>query len=171
MTLKNKLLTYLGFCPTKVSTQGFQAPVRIQVSQSAIMFSIIVFSVVVAGFIIVFVPDAEPPPSWFIVEPKFSSDNNIILNISEQDLSPYPQVLDMIISIEMRSQPNPVTGLASDYSPRPWKKMNHEEAITLMAMMGGEYKSRVKSYSFTFKMNDDLYSLQMYYSSSPPSTL
>ncbi len=144
---------------------------RIQVRQSVIVFSIVVFSTIVAGFIIVFVPDAEPPPSWFIVEPIFSSDNNIIFKISEQDLSNYPQILDMIISIEMRSQPNPATGLASDYSPRPWKKMNHEEAITLMAIMGGEYKSRVKSYSFTFKMNDDLYSLQMYISNSPPSTL
>ena len=144
---------------------------RIQVRQSVIVFSIVVFSTIVAGFITVFVPDAEPPPSWFIVEPIFSSDNNIIFKISEQDLSNYPQILDMIISIEMRSQPNPATGLASDYSPRPWKKMNHEEAITLMAIMGGEYKSRVKSYSFTFKMNDDLYSLQMYISNSPPSTL
>ncbi len=144
---------------------------RIQVRQSVIVFSIIVFSIIVAGFIIVFVPDAEPPPSWFIVEPKFSSDNNIILNISEQDLSPYPQVLDMIISIEMRSQPNPATGLVSDYSPRPWKKMNHDEAITLMDIMGGGYQSRIESYSFTFKMNDNFYSLQMYFSSSPPTTL
>jgi hypothetical protein len=144
---------------------------RIQVRQSVIVFSIVVFSTIVAGFIIVFVPDAEPPPSWFIVEPKFSSDNNIIFNISEQDLSPYPQIMDMIISIEMRNQPNPATGLASDYSPRPWKKMNHDEAITFMALMGGEYKSRIKSYSFHFKMNDDIYSLQMYFSSSPPVTL
>ncbi len=144
---------------------------RIQVRQSVIVLSIVVFSTIVAGFIIVFVPDAEPPPSWFIVEPKFSSDNNISLNISEQDLSNYPQVLAMISSIEMMSQPNPATGLVSDYSPRPWKKMNHEEAITLMAIMGGEYKSRKESYLFHFKMNDNLYSLQMYFSSSPPVTL
>ena len=77
----------------------------------------------------------------------------------------------MIISIEMRSQPNPATGLVSDYSPRPWKEMNHDEAITLMAIMGGEYKSRIDSYSFLFRMNDSLYSLQMYFSSSPPITL
>ena len=170
MTLKNKVLTNLGFCPTKVSAQGFQAPVRIQVRQSVIMFSIIVFSIIVAGFIIVFVP-AEPPPSWFVVEPKFSSDNNLRLNISEQDLSNCPQVLAMISSIEMMRQPNPATGLANDYSPRPWKKMNHDEAITLMAIMGGGYQSRFESYSFTFKMNDNFYSLQMYFSSSPPTTL
>ena len=142
---------------------------RIQVRQSVIVFSIVVFSIIVAGFIIIFVP-SEPPPSWFVVEPQFSSDNNISLTISEQDLSNYPQVLAMISSIEMMSQPNPATGLTSSWTP-PWKKMNHEEAITLMAIMGGEYKTRIDSYSFHFKMNDNLYSLQMYFSNSPPITL
>ena len=142
---------------------------RIQVRQSVIVFSIVVFSIIVAGFIIIFVP-SEPPPSWFVVEPQFSSDNNISLNISEQDLSNYPRVLAMISSIEMMRQPNPATGLVSSWTP-PWKKMNHEEAITLMAIMGGEYKTRIDSYSFHFKMNDNLYSLQMYFSNSPPITL
>jgi len=169
MTLKNKLLTYLVFCPSKVSAQSFQAPERIQVRQSVIMFSIIVFSIIVAGFIIVFIP-TEPPPSWFVVEPHFSSDNNIHLIISEQDLSNYPRVLAMISSIEMMRQPNPATGIASSWTP-PWKKMNHDEAITLIAIMGGEYKSRIESYSFHFKINDNIYSLQMYFSSSPPMTL
>jgi hypothetical protein len=142
---------------------------RIQVRQSVIVFSIVVVSIVVAGFIIVFVP-SEPPPSWFVVEPKFSSDDNIILNISEQDLSNYPQVLSMINSIEMMRQPNPATGTVTSWTP-PWKKMNHEEAITLMAIMGGEYKSRIDFYSHVFRMNDKLYSLYMYFSSSPPITL
>lgn len=137
---------------------------RIQAYQLAIVFSIIV-----AGLIISL--PSEPSPAWFVVSPKYSSDNNKSVNISEHDLSNYSKVLAMIKSIELMSEPNPVTGTSSRYSPRSWEKMNHDDAIALITMLGGEYKPRIEQYIFTFKMNDNLFFLHLLFRSSPPKTL
>jgi len=113
---------------------------------------------------------AKPFPAWIIAE-KIISDQlpEECVEINENDVSKFPQLLEAINNADDALWVNPITGLATEMTPSgSMLKMDHESGKNLLELLGVEYRNKIEIYHFTIKVNDNYYILEMIFTNEPP---
>ena len=162
MNLRKITLKYMGWCP------GVRAAARFipdkDISNKRLMQSYVLITIAALGvgvpYLLYFEP--EPPPSWIIAERGGSSGT--LIEIGEEDLSKY---FKLAVAIEQADAALVRPGLRGS-SQGLWIKMTHDEGKEIVALLGGEYKTTVKTYFFKVWLNGNLYRIHIEFGKEPP---
>jgi len=108
--------------------------------------------------------EPEPPPSWIIAyESGTRTSPGTLIEIGEEDLSKYLKLAGVIKQADDAVRPGVLRS-----PPGPMLKMTHDEGREIVALLGGEYKDTVKTYSFKVWVEGKVYSIRIDFAEEPP---
>lgn len=161
MNFRKITLKYMGWCPGIEAAARFIPDKEIPRTHVYILISIAALGVGVP-YLLFFEP--EPSPAWIIADISGSQTSpGTFIKIAEEDLVEY---FKLAAAIEQADAAEVRPGVLVEPHGL-WIKMTHDEGREILAFLGGEYKTTVKTYFFKVWLNGNLYRIHIEFEEPP----
>lgn len=158
---RNNVLEFDNWYPGIESTKRFMPEREIPKIH---VYVLIIIAALGVGFPYLLFFEPEPSPAWIIADISGSQTSpGTFIKIAEEDLVEY---FKLAAAIEQADAAEVRPGVLVEPHGQ-WIKMTHDEGREIVAFLGGEYKTTVKTYFLKVWLNGNVYRIHIEFEEAP----